>query len=318
MTNAKPNLFLIGAMKSGTTYLRKLLNAHPAIFMCEPDEPSYFVDPDTLRSIWPAMWERGLWRHEDRYLALFEAAGDATIVGEASTNYTKLPLVTGVAEKIQAFNPEARFIYILRDPVERTISHYWHMVRYHAEQRPIAEAVRHDKQYTDVSYYAMQLAPYFERFGRERVAVLTYEALVRNPGQVTQTLYNWLGVGADGADMSDFGRAEHVTPEVVTASSWAGIPRLLWQSPLGRSLSRHVPAPVQLALRRLTTRHVLRRAVDTSGAIEFLRPLQRQQTEELSALLGRDFREWTTLNEQVAERRMARRPRPLAPSVRGR
>ena len=49
MTRRKPNLFLIGAMKSGTTYLRKLLKAHPDIFMCEPDEPSYFVDPRQLK-----------------------------------------------------------------------------------------------------------------------------------------------------------------------------------------------------------------------------------------------------------------------------
>src|SRR5271170_4673027 len=150
MSHRKPDLFLIGAMKSGTTYLRKLLNAHPKIFMCEPDEPSYFVDPQQLKSIWIEMWERGFWKSEEHYLELFKSAGDATILGEASTNYTKRPLVTGIAEKIEAFNPRARFIYILRDPVARSLSHYWHMVRYHAEQRPIVEAIRRDSQFLAV------------------------------------------------------------------------------------------------------------------------------------------------------------------------
>ena len=68
---ARPNLFIIGAMKSGTTYLRKLLAAHPAIFMCEPDEPSYFVEPRELRKLWPDMWRQRIWQSEKRYLALF-------------------------------------------------------------------------------------------------------------------------------------------------------------------------------------------------------------------------------------------------------
>src|SRR5277367_2746147 len=175
----KPGLFLIGAMKSGTNYLRKLLDLHPSIFMTEADEPSYFVDPQELKAIWPEMWARGYWRDERNYLRLFASAGEATVLGEASTNYAKSPLVTGVVERIHAFNPDARLIYLLRDPVERTISHYWHMVRYHSECRSIAAAIRHDTQYVAVSHYAMQLAPFRERFGDDRIMVLTHEALVR-------------------------------------------------------------------------------------------------------------------------------------------
>jgi hypothetical protein len=172
-------LFVIGAMKSGTTYPNKLLAAHPAIFMCSPEEPSYFVDPGQLRTLWPEAWDLGFWRGEERYLRLFRSAGDAVFLGEASTNYTKRQLVSGVPERIHAFNPDARFIYIMRDPVERTISHYWHMVRYHAERRPILETIRTEPQYLDVSHYAMQLVPFLELFGRDRVAVLTFERLSR-------------------------------------------------------------------------------------------------------------------------------------------
>ena len=99
--------------------------------MCEPAEPSYFVDPRDLTRIYPDMLRRKLWRSEERYLELFSPAGDARVLGEASTSYTKRPLVPGVVERIAAFNPDARFIYLLRDPVERAVSHYWHMVRHH-------------------------------------------------------------------------------------------------------------------------------------------------------------------------------------------
>ncbi len=61
-------------------------------------------------------------------------------------------LGTGSSE----YNPGARFIYLMRDPNERTISHYWHMVRYHAERRPMLEAIKTDPQHLDVSHHAMQ------------------------------------------------------------------------------------------------------------------------------------------------------------------
>jgi Sulfotransferase family len=311
MAGRKPTLFLIGAMKSGTTYLRKLLHAHPAIFMCDPDEPSYFVDPRQLKALWPDMWERGFWRSEAHYLQLFGAAGAATILGEASTSYTKHPLVSGVPERIGAFSPDARFVYLMRDPVERTLSHYWHMVRYHAEHRLAAEAVRRDSQFVAVSDYAMQLAPFLQRFGRERVAVLTHEDLVRDPVAVMRSLYGWLGVDPAAAEMAGFARPEHVTPEVIRAPLWGGLPRRLRQSSPLRRLVPYIPLPVQAALRRVTNRDVWRQSVDVGDAIGFLRPIQRRQTEELARMLGRDFPEWTTLYGEE------RRPTRLGAGVNG-
>jgi hypothetical protein len=293
MGSRKPNLFVIGAMKSGTNYLRKLLNAHPAIFMCEPGEPSYFVEPRQLKTIWPRMWEHGFWQSEQQYLELFKSAGDAVILGEASTGYAKLPHVVGVVERLERFNPDARFIYVMRDPVERTLSHYWHMVRYHDERRPIAKAVKQDSQYIAFSYYAMQLRPYLERFGSDRIKTLTYESMVRSPEETMRGLYGWLGVGAEGVDMSGFVEPENVTPDIVRLSH--GVPRRLRQSPLLRGILRHLPRSVQTTLRSVSDRDLSRRTVDTSAAIAFLRPIQYRQTEELAQLLGRDFPEWTTL-----------------------
>ena len=96
----------------------------------------------TLRKLCPEAWDAGFWRGEEHYLRLFHSCGDAVWLGEASTNYTKRPMVDGVPERLHRFNPEARFIYVMRDPIERTISHYWHMVSYHAERRPILKAIK--------------------------------------------------------------------------------------------------------------------------------------------------------------------------------
>jgi Sulfotransferase family len=291
----RPNLFLIGAMKSGSTYLSKLLGAHPAIFMCSPEEPSYFVDPKQLRTLWPEVWHRGFWRSEQHYLRLFRTCGDAVVLGEASTNYTKRPLISGVPERIRSFNPEARFIYVMRDPIERTISHYWHMVSYHAERRPILEAIKAEPQYLDVSHYAMQLTPYFEQFGSDRVAVLSFEQLTRAPVATMRWLYDWLGVDGAMADVSGFDQAENVTPEVLRMATWHGALHYLRQTLPFRIVIPHLPRVIREAAVQLATRQVHRRTVDMSDAIDYLRPIQRLQTEALVCLLGREFPEWTTL-----------------------
>jgi hypothetical protein len=293
---SKPNLFVIGAMKSGTTYLNKLLGGHPSIFMASPEEPSYFVDPEQLRTLWPEAWDLGFWRSEETYLNLFRSCGDAVILGEASTNYTKRPLVAGVPERIYRFNPDARFVYLLRDPVERTISHYWHMVRYNAERRPILEAVKTEPQYVDVSHYAMQLIPYLELFGRERVAVLTFEQLTGAPEATMRALYDWLGLDGSVADTSGFDLAENVTPEVIRVAAWHGVLHHLRQSRQFRVLMPHLPRRIRDMAVRLATRQVHRRAIDTSDVTKFLRPIQGRQTEALVRLIGREFPEWATLS----------------------
>ena len=118
----KPNLFVIGAMKSGTSSLHYYLAAHPQIFMSDPKEPSYFAVSSRSKSASPQIATQSYCRSEEEYLRLFENAQGATIIGESSTNYTKLNSFTQVPQRIAAFQPDARFIYIMRDPLERTIS----------------------------------------------------------------------------------------------------------------------------------------------------------------------------------------------------
>jgi hypothetical protein len=289
-------LFVIGAMKSGTTYLNKLLGTHPSIFMCSPEEPSYFVDPKQLRTLWPEAWDLGFWRDEEQYLQLFRSAGDAALLGEASTNYTKRPLVSGVPERIRAFNPDSRFIYLLRDPVQRTMSHYWHMVRYHAERRPMLEAIRTEPQYLDVSNYAMQLTPYLELFGPSRVMVVTFEQLTRAPSMAMRQLFDWLGVEGAGVDVPGLDVAENVTPHVLRMAAWHGVLQHVRRARPFRLITPSLPRALRERAVQMATFQVDRRTFDASQVMNFLSPLQTRQTEALTRLIGRKFPEWTTLH----------------------
>ena len=296
----KPNLFLIGAMKSGTTTLHELLARHPEISMSEPKEPCYFVAPDLLETLWPEMWRMGFWKDESAYLALFKDKPQARYFGESSTDYSKRPKIDGVVERIAAFNPEARFVYIMRDPVERTLSHYWHMVEHRGELRPPLEAILNDPHYTEVSHYADQLAPYLERFGRERMYALTFEELKRDPLAAVRAVYAWLGV--DSAFVPQALTAAHnVTPEKVRQKRGGmGLLDRLRQSAFWEAVGPYCPPALRHAGVALVEKKIPRREADMDAVIAYLRPLQQAQTRVLEAQLGRQFTEWKTLWETPA------------------
>jgi len=292
-TGRRPNLFVIGAMKSGTSYLSELLRAHPAVFMSAPKEPSYFVDHEVLRKEWPYMWKQGYWRDERAYLSLFARAGKAIIVGEASTAYTKSPMYTRVPERILNFNPQSRFIYIMRDPVERTISHYWHAVRTSHERRSMLAAIESDAQYTDVSHYFRQLSEFFQSIAPESVYTLTLEELLADPAEQMRRIYAWLGVDPSFR-LPDIG-AKNVTPDMVEHIRGLGYLNRLRRSLWYNKVEPHIPPAMRKLGSWLAVRRVSPTEIDTSEVKSYLRPLQLRQTQELSLLLKRTFPEWTTL-----------------------
>lgn len=291
----KPNLFLIGAMKSGSTTLHELVARHPQIAMAEPKEPCWFIAPDDLRSHWPEMWGRGFWKNEAAYLALFPRKPRARWIGESSTDYTKRPLLDGVAQRIAAYAPEARFVYIMRDPVERTISHYWHMVELRGEKRAPLEAIAHEPHYTEVSHYADQLAPYIKHFGRERIHALTFEELKRDPQAAVRSVFAWLDVDEEFVP-EEIAAAHNVTPDEVRQKRIGmGLLDRLRHSDAWSAAGRFVPSAVRKIGVAMVERKVTRREVSMDAVVEYLRPLQQAQTRELEAQLGRPFDDWRTL-----------------------
>jgi len=294
MALPRPNLFLIGSKKAGTTYLTDLLRQHPAIFMSVPKEPCYFVDSNVLRREWPYMWREGCWRSVDRYLGLFAGAGDRKIIGEASTVYSEAPIYSGVPRRIRAFNPHARFIYLMRDPVDRAISHYWFRVRWWREQRPMLTAIRSDPQYRNVSHYARQLKEYQRHFGLDRIYALTYEALVADPLGQLNRLYGWLGVDP-AFRPARLGVASNVRPDVLNQVRGYGLLDWLRRRSLYGRLAPYVPRAVRQIGGQLAARSVRPAEVQVGEVLKYLRPIQLRETKELSALLNRGFPEWEIL-----------------------
>lgn len=191
------HFFIIGAQRSGSTYLYNVLDAHHAVFMAKPvrPEPKYFLGPDSAAA--------GYSTYRQTY---FEQAGEASWLGEKSTSYIER---VDAAQRIAQTIPDARILVILRDPVERAISNYHFTRGYGLEpldfESALAEEVRRlDEglvENVSVSPYAYcqrgRYVDYLERwaglFDVDRMAVLVAESFIGNASAIA-ALYRWLGV----------------------------------------------------------------------------------------------------------------------------
>lgn len=284
-------------MKSGTTSLHHMLNQHPEIFMSEYKEPEYFAgDQCYQHSVWfdggPLPDPDGRW-----YFQLFEKTHEnpqLKYAGESSAVYAQRPVINGCAERIAAFNPDARIIYIMRDPLERAISHYWHNVRgREKETRPPIEVVRQDPRLIACSDYAFQLEPYFKVFPKEQIHVLTLESLRDNPAATLRSIYEWLGVDTEVPTAKTSKSNSKPEDNRQARPLLRGVARLR-HSRRWRAATKFLPKKFHNALYVLSHRQVPENEYDFQEVTDYLRPILSAKVGELSALLGREFPEWKT------------------------
>ena len=186
-----PTFVVIGAMKAGTVSLRHYLDEHPDVFITGGGtfgEPNFFVAEDN--------WPRG----RGWYESLFDGAGGAAAIGECSPSYTMAPAFRGVPERMAQVVPEARLVYVVRDPIARMQSMYMHQVSAGRERRR-AEVALLDDRYLGPSLYGFQLAAFLDHFDRNQVLVIASEELRDRPREALSAVFDHLAVDPAVADL---------------------------------------------------------------------------------------------------------------------
>ncbi len=290
MTTRRPNLFLVGAMRSGTTALHEVLANHGDIFMSGYKEPAHFTDPDQLADDSDIVSSAGYSGNLDRYLTLFEDAGSERYVGESSTHYTKYPRIGGVPERIADFSPAARILYLVRDPVERALSHYRFEVRRKRERLDPFTAFKSDPFYAAVSNYAMQIKPYLSVFGDDNIRLLLLEDLVESPEEELGSLAEWLDVASFAVSQLP---KRNAVAERLTMAQGPDILHKVGKSSTYQTLAtRLVPVSLRSRIRDLLNREHLVDDEISSKARIYLREELEPTISDLESLFGLDLARW--------------------------
>jgi hypothetical protein len=205
----RPNFFVVGAAKSGTTALYHALREHPDVYLPATKEPhfyAYLADRSKTRHLYDD--ETSARRS---YRELYADVTNETAVGDSST--TNL-VVSGAAAAIAQDVPDARIVAVLRHPVDRAFSHWCHFLAAGGEEiRDFAEALCQEQarreagfpftyEYLGWGSYATQLQPFYECFGRERVLVHLYDDLRTDASAVVRDTLDFIGVDGSGAAAS--------------------------------------------------------------------------------------------------------------------
>ena len=275
-TGALPNLIVIGAQKCGTSGLHYYLSLHPEVSMSRPKELNFFIEERA--------WPRGL----DWYRGHFDPA--ARVRGEASPNYTSYPYRKGVPERMHSVVPDAKLIYLVRDPLARIAAHWVHNYAKRRERGTLAETLAHpNTSYVARSMYAMQLERFLRFYPKEQVLVFQQSDLRRDRANTLRKTFEFLGVDPEFTHPR-FEQERHQTARKTRATRLAMRLEKLGRSRRGRML----PSNFWLVLDdRLPLKRSIKRP-DVRGAIpdETLRAL-REDAERLRELTGRSFEKWT-------------------------
>lgn len=294
----KPNFFIVGAPKSGTTALYSYLSQHPDIFMSRLKEPQFFAS-DIFGH------QRNVTTMAE-YLRQFEEAR-APAIGEASTCYLASP---GATREIKEFCPEARIIIMLRNPVE--VMYAGHSERLVGGGEHIADfatalesnEIRRYRSgpfkgervarlsYRDVVRFSPNVKRYMDTFGRPNVHVIVYDDFAKEPRSAYENVLIFLGVSPN----------HECAFQVVNPNRRIRSNRL-------HDLVSHPPKALRGFTRALLSRSARQRlAAYLSNFNEKLAPrpemdpllrkrLQSeyaQEVQELGRLIDRDLSGWTT------------------------
>ena len=174
-----PNFIIIGAMKSGTSTLHFNLPLHPEIGMSKLKEPHYF----------------NKFYHKPLSFYANQFSCSKKINGESTPAYSWNHIFPEVPERIYKAVPDVKLIYVLRDPIDRIISHLHHdLYRGRFSLAEVDNVVLRDPKYVETSKYFLQINCYLKYFDLENIHFLETQALKKDMNEALNEICNFLEV----------------------------------------------------------------------------------------------------------------------------
>ena len=265
-----PSFIIIGAMKCGTTSLYEYLAPHPDLGRSTPKETNFFLTPKKF--------SKGVQHYE----SLFKTG--RKIAFEASPNYTKRDKFPGVPSRMHSVVPDAKLVYIMRNPVKRIISHYLHFYANRHENSPFSEALLNSKfNYIECSRYYYQLEAFLEYYSKDQLYCMSTEDLSQNPEQEMKALSNFLEIPY-AFDLEKLKQRVHVTSEKKRVSKLEYYLSLLTSNP------KHLWSIHKRGRRWGTPMEI---PVPSEADMDLIKTALIPDLQQLRAFTGRQFTKWS-------------------------
>ncbi|MEO7426870.1 MAG: sulfotransferase domain-containing protein [Fibrobacteria bacterium] len=310
------NFIIIGAQKAATSFVHDCLREHPSVQMAIDEIPS-FESPD--------------YEHGGKESILYSySAPQGMICGIKRPSYLGKP---EVLDRIQALCPGAKLILVLRNPVDRAVSAYFHYIKHRfipctdlstGMERLLDGSLQKShpaaKDILEYGFYGRHLRTYLDRFPKVQILVLFHEDIVADGKQAIRRVYRFLGIDPEYQPESIDSRPQAVLFQPFRIRVARLVSRLLFQhsadhqriiAKQGNPVSRLVARALRKIDRKILA-PILKntRPVLPESLRESLVEAYRQDIEDLERILGRDLSAWKTSPKSRAKRsiRLAQRP----------
>lgn len=299
----KPNFFIVGAPRCGTTAMWSWLREHPEIFMAEIKGPHFFGKDYTYPWVKSPKFPRSL----KEYMDIFKNVSNEKIIGEASDGYF---LSENAANEIYHFSPSAKIIIMLRNPIELLYSLHQKII--YTDYEPIKDfkkalfasmeyrerlkkilnkTVRSDIYWRATAFYE-RVKQYLTIFGENNVSIIFYEDLKNNPCLVYKKILRFLNVSLDFIPKDNF---KVINPNRKVRIRWLknflNYPPEIINEVAKKVLPKKIRNAIRIIAFNLATYQTKRQPLD-SDIKDLLKRKFEPEVRKLSDLLGRDLSYW--------------------------
>lgn len=263
-----PNFIIIGAMKSGTSTLHSNLQLHPEIGMSKLKEPHYF----------DKYYNKPLSYYSDQF------SHAKRLNGESTPAYSWNHIFPEIPERIYNTVPNVKLIYLLRDPVDRIISHLHHdLYRGRFKLKEVNKIVLENPNYVQISRYFTQLSSYLQYFEFENILIMETNSLQKDTNVALNQICEF--VGAEQFDFTKWIKARNESHKKY----------LIWYYDTAHQLlPRHMSKLYHL-LFYVANEKIARPILNEETLMELKIRLQGD-INELKKISGMKFENWKTYN----------------------
>lgn len=284
----RPNLFIVGAAKSGTSSIEYYLSQHPDIFMKIPLEPNFFAN-DVL-----GFEDR---TNLDWYLSLFKNVKNEKYIGEKSAMYL---YSEEAAKRIKDFNPDSKIIITLRNPVDMANSQHNHMISHGSENIiDFGEALKLEqerkgklldpREYVRIASYYEQVKRYIDLFGKKNVKIVIFEEMKENPDKIYKEIIKFLGLKPVETDFKVINESK-----IIKSISYSKVLYVIMHlpRPVKWILKKIIPIKMRDFIRNINLKQGKVKPVESELRAELNKQF-KPDIHKLEKLIGKNLSIWT-------------------------